>query len=1064
MRPWARLTVTTLLAVLGGVAAVEGRAQSEPAWARWCAAKPDAAAKPLLARDAMSLRANAPALAVQRACVQLAGPGADRWPAALELAEALIAGSRGADARRLLDELQARAPSAGPARAALHLAQAALELHQERHARAGEQAALALAQLPATDGSPLRLRALLLQTSALLAAGRPEDLRQAEAVLAEVDGQVAASGLQRSRWQAELLNRRTLLANARSDFAEVERLARLEWRLLRALDGADAASQLDAIATLGAMISTGRRYAQTLRVLEEGRRIARLHPEADRSATIGILNNLSPSLIDLGRPEQALAVAEEAMAAAVEHWGRGSLRTLTPLNRRSAAFEVLQRWTEARQDHEEITAILRREGALTRIERRLRLLDNAAAFHMRMNDFDEAERQLIEGLALTADGRGDRYWRGRMLGRQGRLLAERGAWAQAEASYRDALALLTPAYGAGHPYLVQLQARQCEAQLRSAAEPQACAAVSAALGRLVDAGAPERVTAQLAVAAWTLQQGQPASGWDHLQHALAAAQAGDGQGLLWWALDRAAQALRQQGRDAAAVLLAKAALGQIEQVRGRLRGQRDVEAGFLKDKHAVYRRLADWLMADGRSDEALQVQQLLKGQELRDFVQGWAPAAAAAAGPLPWTGAEQQWLARSPLATRPPSAARGATAANLATSGATMAARQAAEHRAAADWAAALARPVPRADPAPPTGRLAAASPPPGVLQATLFAGPAHLNIVLDSRQGRRVLRPRIDVQQLSADIGRVLALIEQRADVRPALQSLYARVAADIDAESRRIGAHTWWLRLDGDLRQLPFAALHDGQAWLVERVTLLQQTQTPAPARAQAPLRAAARAADATAAWVQAFGSTRGAPGLRPLPAVADELCAVVAGPFTGGQGACEARPGGPRLHGHAWLDEAFTRQQLRQAAADGQPDRFDILHLSTHFVLHPGKVGRSWLLLGDGSRLSLDELQRWPLRSLDLVTLSACQTAAGDGAEFESLAALLLERGAGRVIASHWPVADRSTSRLMGALYEGLAAGQDAAVALRAAQRRLLAADGGPQAHPFHWAAFSVTEGWR
>ena len=130
----------------------------------------------------------------------------------------------------------------------------------------------------------------------------------------------------------------------------------------------------------------------------------------------------------------------------------------------------------------------------------------------------------------------------------------------------------------------------------------------------------------------------------------------------------------------------------------------------------------------------------------------------------------------------------------------------------------------------------------------------------------------------------------------------------------------------------------------------------------------------------------------------------------------------------------------------------------------------------------------------RDVDLLTLSACNTAASgpgaDGKEVESFGTIAQERGAKAVIASLWPVNDRSTSQLMQSFYRMRAAspGETKAELLGRAQRELLtgavsgSAAGAPAralvhtkpapgaavptftpdpaapfAHPYYWAPF-------
>ena len=71
-----------------------------------------------------------------------------------------------------------------------------------------------------------------------------------------------------------------------------------------------------------------------------------------------------------------------------------------------------------------------------------------------------------------------------------------------------------------------------------------------------------------------------------------------------------------------------------------------------------------------------------------------------------------------------------------------------------------------------------------------------------------------------------------------------------------------------------------------------------------------------------------------------------------------------------------------------------RYPVVHIASHFQLHPGDETASFLLLGDGSHLSLAQLKTWPnpFSGVELLTLSACNTAVGstgaDGKEVEGL----------------------------------------------------------------------------
>ena len=76
-----------------------------------------------------------------------------------------------------------------------------------------------------------------------------------------------------------------------------------------------------------------------------------------------------------------------------------------------------------------------------------------------------------------------------------------------------------------------------------------------------------------------------------------------------------------------------------------------------------------------------------------------------------------------------------------------------------------------------------------------------------------------------------------------------------------------------------------------------------------------------------------------------------------------------------------------------------RAAVLHIGTHFVLRPGNMSRSWLMLGDGGRLPIERLRALDLGAPGLVTLSACETAVpgggADGREIDGLAATWLAK---------------------------------------------------------------------
>ena len=147
----------------------------------------------------------------------------------------------------------------------------------------------------------------------------------------------------------------------------------------------------------------------------------------------------------------------------------------------------------------------------------------------------------------------------------------------------------------------------------------------------------------------------------------------------------------------------------------------------------------------------------------------------------------------------------------------------------------------------------------------------------------------------------------------------------------------------------------------------------------------------------------------------------------------------------------------------------------------MFRPGNESTSFLLLGDGDKLTLNRIREDKLdfSHVDLMTLSACETALGggrnaQGEEIEGLGALVQKQGAKGVIATLWPVADESTGLLMRNFYQLREQKKlSKSAALRQAQLVLLKEGAvnrdnargaaGPHAHPFYLAPFILMGNW-
>ncbi|HYD98790.1 MAG TPA: CHAT domain-containing protein [Alphaproteobacteria bacterium] len=250
-----------------------------------------------------------------------------------------------------------------------------------------------------------------------------------------------------------------------------------------------------------------------------------------------------------------------------------------------------------------------------------------------------------------------------------------------------------------------------------------------------------------------------------------------------------------------------------------------------------------------------------------------------------------------------------------------------------------------------------------------------------------------------------------------------------------------------DGPLRALPFAALLDA-----ENRFLIQKTRiSVAP----------------SLAYTQP-GSA--APDERQqLVAASLELeVRLPAGTFekldgTGAEARIAAIADGRRI-GRAWRIENFRKADLVQALTREQ---VDVLHLATHASFN-GRSDRAFIV-ANGETILLSELRqilnqnRTRGEELDLLVLSACETAVGDDEASMGLAGAAVQAGARSAIASLWPVNDAGTAELMKAFYERYRGGGSKSAALREAQLAMLDA-GGVNANPSVWAAFTLLGAWR
>lgn len=242
----------------------------------------------------------------------------------------------------------------------------------------------------------------------------------------------------------------------------------------------------------------------------------------------------------------------------------------------------------------------------------------------------------------------------------------------------------------------------------------------------------------------------------------------------------------------------------------------------------------------------------------------------------------------------------------------------------------------------------------------------------------------------------------------------------------------------LDGVLRNIPMAALYDGQQYLVEKysIALTPGLQLLAP-----------KSLERRQLKTLTAGLTEARLGFAPLSNVANEVQEIQS-----------------EVPTTVILDRDFTsanfQDKLKSLA-------FPVVHLATHGQFS-SQAEETFILTWDAplyvnqlDNVLRDRNQSQP-KAIELLVLSACQTATGDKRAALGLAGVAVRAGARSTIASLWSINDRSTSILMSQFYRELAnTNVSKAEALRQAQLTLLQ---NPQfKFPLYWSPFVLVGNW-
>ena len=314
-----------------------------------------------------------------------------------------------------------------------------------------------------------------------------------------------------------------------------------------------------------------------------------------------------------------------------------------------------------------------------------------------------------------------------------------------------------------------------------------------------------------------------------------------------------------------------------------------------------------------------------------------------------------------------------------------------------------------------------------------------RLELLVNTTGGLRRYGVPVDADKLTQEVRTFRRLVQDRRSQNylSSAQVLYSWLMAPLQQDFLAWGITTVVMVPDGPLRTIPMAALHDGRQFVVDKyavaVTPSMDLTDPRPL-------------DRGKINLLSMGLTESVQGFPALPNVGTEVQAI------------KALYGGQLLMDNQFLVPSMEREMKEQGIG--------IVHIASHGVVE-SDVNNSFLLAYD-EKITMDRLSQlvgllqYRQAPLELLTLSACETAGGDDRAALGLAGVAVKAGARSALASLWFIDDQATSDLVAEFYRRL---QDPAVtkavALQRAQQKILAQPG--HEHPSFWAPFLLINNW-
>ena len=241
-----------------------------------------------------------------------------------------------------------------------------------------------------------------------------------------------------------------------------------------------------------------------------------------------------------------------------------------------------------------------------------------------------------------------------------------------------------------------------------------------------------------------------------------------------------------------------------------------------------------------------------------------------------------------------------------------------------------------------------------------------------------------------------------------------------------------------DGALRTIPLAALHDGTQFLIKKYAV---ATTPGVTLTDP------RPLDRKGIKLLSVGITEAVQDFPPLPHVSLEVETIH-----------------KLFGGTVLMNENFLMSGVEQELKT-QP--YSVLHIASHGQFQ-SESKDTFLLAYDG-KMTMDKLEgyvgllRFREEPLALITLSACETAAGDDRAALGLAGVAIKAGARSALASLWFLDDQASSQLVTEFYQQLHDDSVASTAMALQRAQIKFLEHPEYNHPAYWAAFLLLNNW-